>query len=119
MQESHLLGLSPVVTGQTRTYPALCRELSRVWIFSEAIATTADRLLSDGYMAHHPDGDGPQQRQSVAAHLVTLNSVLRIGQPIGKASAITRAPVDVGLMLDGYPKLRPPVVLELHDCRRR
>lgn len=59
-------------------------------------------------MAQHPDGDAPQQRQSVAVHLVTLNSVLQGGQPIDRASAITQAAVETGRTMGGYPKLKPP-----------
>ena len=67
-----------------------------------------DRLLTDAYMAQHPNGDSPQQRQSVAVHVVTLNGVLKSGQPIERASAITQAAVDVGRMLGGYPAMSPP-----------
>lgn len=59
-------------------------------------------------MAQHPDGDDPRQRQSVAVHLVTLNSILKVGQPNDKASAVTQAAVDVGRTMGGYPRMNPP-----------
>lgn len=109
MQESTCPGchlLLPARPGPTHRYVVSSPECWR--IFSETVAAGADPLLSDGYMAQHPDGDAPQQRQSVAVHLVTLKSVLQDGQPIDKAPAITQAAVGAGRSLGGYPKMEPP-----------
>lgn len=77
-------------------------------IFGETMIGNTVRLLTDAYMAQHPDGDSPQQRQTVAVHLVTLMAVLIRGEPVETASQITQTGVEVGRRAGGFKKLDPP-----------
>lgn len=96
----------PSEAGPTHKYVVTSPECWRV--FNEAMIGTTYRLLTDAYMAQHPDGDSSQQRQSVAVHLITLTAVLARGEPVDTASRITRAGVEAGRREGGYPRLGPP-----------
>lgn len=77
-------------------------------LFTETAVGEPYRLLSDGYMAQHPDGEDPRQVQSVAVHLITLQAVLVDGQASRTASAVTAAAVDMGKASGGYRILHRP-----------
>jgi Family of unknown function (DUF5946) len=77
-------------------------------LFTEYLTANRHRLLTDAYMAQHPDGDDPRQLQSVAVHLVTLHAVLRGGQPLSNASRITSRAVEAGRRRGAYPVLSRP-----------
>ena len=66
------------------------------------------RLLTDAYMAQHPDGDDSRQLQSVSAHLITLRAILVDGQPMDAASRITVQAINLGRQMGGYPRLDRP-----------
>jgi len=81
-------------------------------LFNTTAINVQHRLLSDAYMAQHPDGDDPRQIQSVAVHLITLEAVLVADQPIKTASAVTAAAVDLGKAMGGYRTLHRPATWE-------
>lgn len=96
----------PAVAGPTHAYVASSPEC---WaLFSRTLHEVDHRLLTDAYMAQHPDGDDRRQLQSVAVHLVTLRAVLVEGLPIESASRITSAAVALGKATEPFPKLQRP-----------
>lgn len=96
----------PAVGGPTHPYVPTSPEC---WaLFGRTAAQIGHRLLSDAYMAQHPDGDDPRQLQSVTVHLITLQAILGDGQPITTASRITARAVQLGKVGGGYPKLERP-----------
>ena len=78
-------------------------------LFGQAQTLPVERLFVDAYMAQHPGGESPQQTQSVAAHLIVLDAVLRRNQPVARASDIARGAIELGRRAGGYPKLNEPV----------
>ena len=77
-------------------------------LFGETIVGVSYRLLTDAYMAQHPDGDDSRQLQSVAVHLITLQAILREGQPLEAASRLTVQAIETGKAMGGFRKMRRP-----------
>lgn len=67
-----------------------------------------ERLFTDAHMVQHPDGDDPRQIQSVASHLIALESVLVRGQPRTKTAEILVAAVSLGRRTGGFSVLNRP-----------
>lgn len=96
----------PKQQGPTHPYVTTSPEC---WsLFNQTALERQYRLLSDAYMAQHPDGEDPRQVQSVAVHLITLEAVLVGRQPLKTASAVTAAAVDLGRAMGGYRRLHRP-----------
>ncbi len=96
----------PRTGGPTHAYVATTPEC---WaLFSEYQPQQPERLFIDAYMVQHPDGDDPRQVQSVASHLIALESVLVEGQPRSKTAQILVVAVELGRELGGFPSLRRP-----------
>lgn len=64
-------------------------------------------LLVDAYAAQHPGGNSAQATQSVAVHLVVLESVLGHGMPLDRLAPLRVAAVEIGRRGQAYPKLEP------------
>ena len=64
-------------------------------------------LLVDAYAAQHPGGNSEQATQSVAIHLVVLESVLGHGMPLGRLVPFRVAAVEIGRRGQAYQKLEP------------
>ena len=65
-------------------------------------------LLVDAYAAQHPGGNSTQATQSVAVHLVVLESVLGHGMSLDRLVPLRVAAVEIGRRGHAYPKLEPP-----------
>lgn len=91
-------------------------------LFAGAVGSQPERMFTDAYMAQHPDGDDPRQIQSVASHLIALESVLVRGQPRTKTEEILVAAIGLGRRLGGFSVLDRPqtwksTILDVLDGR--
>lgn len=77
-------------------------------LFAESLPAQTERLFTDAYMAQHPDGNDPRQVQSVASHLIALESVLVGDQPRAKTAEILVAAVALGRQIGGFRILTRP-----------
>lgn len=88
---------SPPLDGPTHRYVAAS---PRCWyVFTTLLVAAPARsspVLTDAYMAQHPDGDSPQAIQSAAIHLLTLHGYLNGLVGDGELNAFRVRAVEAG-----------------------